>query len=202
MTTPRIPPLAPTQWSAPLRLLLSLSPGGTRRPLNIFTTLARHEPLFWAWLPFGGKLLAGKLGARHRELVILRTAYRCGCEYERRHHREIAREVGFRDEELDAVERDLASGPWSEVDRLVLEVTDELHDTARVEDATWARLQRHFDEAQRIELTMLVGHYHLLAFTLNALRVQPEPELPSGGKASSLVSAIQRVVLRGKQRMA
>jgi hypothetical protein len=54
---------------------------------------------------------------------------------------------------------------------------DELHAGARISDATWAGLGRHLNEKQLIELPMLVGQYHLVAFTLNSLGVQPEPGL-------------------------
>lgn len=195
----RLAPLPASQWSAPLRVLLSLSPGGTRQPMNVFTTLVRHESLFWAWLAFAGKLLAGKLDARHRELVILRTAHRCGCTYERRHHRTIGREIGLSEHELAAVEADLETVDWQDADRLVLEVVDELHAEHRISDETWARMRERFTDAQLIELVMLVGHYHLLAFTLNALQVELEPEVPEG-RASKFVTAIQRVVLKGKRR--
>lgn len=196
-STPRISPLPSSRWSAPLRLLLSLSPGGTANPMNVFATLARHESLFWPWLAFAGKLLAGKLAPRHRELVILRTAHLCGCTYERGHHRKIAREVGLSGDELDAIEQASPGASWAGVDRDVLEAVDELHATQRLSDETWSRLSSHFDERQLIELVMLAGNYHLLAFTLNALRVQAEPE--SQTASSGMVAAIQRVVLRGKR---
>lgn len=192
----RLAPLGASKWSAALRVLLSVSPGGTRQPMNVFTTLARHESLLWAWLPFAGKLLAGKLDARHRELAILRTAYRCGCAYERGHHRAIGREIGLQEHELHAIEDDLEAADWEAGDRLVLEVADELHTENRVSDATWTRMRDRFSDAQIIELVMLVGHYHMVAFTLNTLQVELEPEMPS---ASGFVRAIQRVVLKGKK---
>jgi len=44
---------------------------------------ARPAPgLFRKWMPFAGKLLAGKLPARDRELLILRTAWHCRSPYE------------------------------------------------------------------------------------------------------------------------
>jgi 4-carboxymuconolactone decarboxylase len=171
--------------------------------MNIFTTLARHKSLFWPWLAFAGKLLAGKLSARHRELVILRTAYRCGCDYERRHHRDIALEAGFREEELDAIERDPKEYGWSESDRLVLDVVDELHADNRISDATWTRMRVQFSETQLIELVMLVGHYHMVAFTLNALRVEVEPGEPNGhAQSPAFLRAVRRMVLKGKRRSA
>jgi hypothetical protein len=44
-----------------------------------------------------------------------------------------------------------------------------------VRDKTWGELNSTFDERQVIELCMLVGHYEMLAMTLNSLGVQPEP---------------------------
>lgn len=165
--------------------------------MNIFTTLARHESLLWAWLPFAGKLLAGKLDARDRELAILRTAYRCGCSYERGHHRTIGREIGLEEHELDAIEDDLEAADWADSDRLVLEVVDELHTENRISDSTWARMRERYTDAQLIELVMLVGHYHMVAFTLNALQVEVDPE--DAGQPSGFVRAIQRVVLKGNK---
>ena len=45
------------------------------------------------------------------------------------------------------------------------------------EDHFGGRLAARYDERQLIELPMLVGHYHLVAFTLNSLGVQLEPGL-------------------------
>jgi 4-carboxymuconolactone decarboxylase len=51
---------------------------------------------------------------------------------------------------------------------------DELHGSSRIMDDTWARLVRRYDEKQLIEICMLVGQYHVAAFTLNSLDVEPE----------------------------
>jgi alkylhydroperoxidase family enzyme len=169
--------------------------------MNVFATLARHESLFWPWLAFAGKLLAGTLTTRHREIAILRTSYRCDCAYERRHHRDIAKDAGFRDDELDALERDPNDVDWEASDRVVIDVVDELHEQQRLSEATWQRMREHFSEKAVIELVMLAGHYHMLAMTLNALQVETEPDVPEA-KRSSVVRAIQRVVLRGKHRKA
>ena len=74
-STPRIPPLAEADRDEQASELLA--PGGRpgRPGDNIFDTLVRHPGLFRKWLPFGGKLLAGKLPARERELLILRTGW-------------------------------------------------------------------------------------------------------------------------------
>jgi len=53
-----------------------------------------------------------------------------------------------------------------------------LHALARISDPTWATLAATYDERQLIELCMVIGHYHLVAFTLNSLGVELDPGLP------------------------
>jgi alkylhydroperoxidase family enzyme len=150
------------------------------RDANIFTTLVRAPGLFRRWLPFGGRLLAGKLPARDRELLILRTAWNCRADYEWGHHVAIGLEAGLTREEIDRV----PEGPtaaWPAPDALLLAAADELHQEHRLSDATWDELSQRYDTQQLVELPMLVGHYHLVAMTLNSLGVELEPayeELP------------------------
>ena len=54
-------------------------------------------------------------------------------------------------------------------------LVDELHDTARGGEALWQELRAGWSEAQLIELIALVGFYHLISFTTNALRIPLEP---------------------------
>src|ERR687889_192312 len=81
-TEPRIPPLSPGEADDQARELLAQAGGPAAGATNIFATFVRHPGLFRKWLPFGGKLLAGRLPARDRELLILRTGWRCQAEYE------------------------------------------------------------------------------------------------------------------------
>jgi alkylhydroperoxidase family enzyme len=172
---PRIDPLPPDEWSELLRRVLEGMPGGLERPMNVFTTLARHPDLFEAWIRFGGRLLMGGLiPARDRELAILRTAHNCSSPYEWAQHVPLARASGIEDEEIEALRRPLDEHAWADEDRLLLAAADELHSTSNLSDETWGALSRHYDERQLIELPMLVGHYVMLAGALNSLRVQVE----------------------------
>lgn len=144
-------------------------------PYNIFLTLAKHPKLFQPWLAFGGALLFdGELPARIREVAILRTAYNTGCDYEHGHHVKIGLKTGLTEEEITALGGPLGAYDWTEDDWLVVAAADELHSTGNLSNDTWKGLARRFDERGLIELTMLIGHYTMLAFTLNALRVQPD----------------------------
>jgi alkylhydroperoxidase family enzyme len=172
---PRIDPLPEGEWDEVLRGVVEAGPGGGERPMNVFTTLARHPKLFRDWLRLGGRLLFGStFPPRERELAILRTAHNCGSDYEWAQHERIGLASGLSEDEIEAARRPLDDHAWAEDERLVLEAADELHSTNTLGDGTWARLEARFDERQLIELPMLVGHYTMLAYALNSLRVQVE----------------------------
>lgn len=167
---PRIPPLPADQRDGKQQELLA----GVGRELNIFTTLVRHPRLFRRWSQFGGVLLTGLLPPRDRELLILRTGHLTGAEYELHQHRAIALEVGLTQDEVERVPLGPDADGWDPFDAALLRAADELHASARVGDETWATLAGRYDERQLIEVCMVVGQYHLVAFTLNSLGVEIE----------------------------
>ena len=173
----RIPPLADDDRDDSLRDLLSaLRPSPDGPELNIFSTLARHPELFKAWLPFGGYLLVnGELPARDREVLTLRTALNCRSDYEWGQHIPIALTAGLTEDEIAQV----AAGPdvpaWTPFDAALLRAADELHADSCISETTWKVLTSRYDDRQVIEVCMLVGQYHLVAYALNSLGVQREP---------------------------
>lgn len=153
--------------------VLGRATGG--RPPNVFTTLARHRGLFRRWLWFAGALMpGGKLPRADTELVILRVAHNTGCEYERGHHERLGRRAGLSPEEIARVRRGADAEGWSARQALLLSAADELHREGRIGEQLWAELAAELDQVRLIELCMLIGHYEMLAMTLNSLRVQPE----------------------------
>lgn len=174
---PRIPPLPEAEQDDQARELLSHAGGPAAGATNIFATLVRHPGLYRRWLPFGGKLMAGKLPDRDRELLILRTGWNCRSDYEWSQHERIARAVGLTGDEIVRVQAGPDAVGWAPFDALLLRAADELHADACLTDATWAELAERYDERQLIEVPMLVGHYHLVAFTLNTLGVPLEDDL-------------------------
>ncbi|MEV4259212.1 carboxymuconolactone decarboxylase family protein [Spirillospora sp. NPDC049652] len=172
-----MPPLPPEEWDETLRAVVAAT-----GPLNVFTTLARHPALFTSWIGFGSKLLfEGTLDGRVREIVILRVAHQRSCAYEWTHHVPIARAAGLDEAEIEALRGAPEDHPWPPEDRAVIDAADELNATSTISDTTWAALAKRFDEARLIELVMLIGQYHMVAFALNALRVQNEDGGGAGG---------------------
>lgn len=179
MTPPRIPPLPREGRDPRTEELLA----GLRRPdgsdLNIFATLAHHPKLLKRWSAFGGTLLyGGRLSDRDRELLILRTAYLCRAHYEWGQHVAFAHAAGLDDDDVARIAAGPSGAGWSTEDADLLRAADELHADSRIGGDTWAALAARYDEQQLIEVCMVVGQYHLVAFTLGSLGVEPEPGLP------------------------
>jgi len=145
-------------------------------PPRVFTTLGRHRRLFRVWLPFAGTmLLRTRLPRVDVELVVLRTACNCAAPYEWAQHVPLARAAGLGAAVIDAVPDWREHETLTDRQRLLLTAVDELHSQRVVTAATWGELTATFDEADLIELCMLVGHYEMLAMTLNSLGTEPEP---------------------------
>jgi alkylhydroperoxidase family enzyme len=144
-------------------------------PPRIFTTLGRHRGLFRRWLWFAGGLMpGGKLPRPDTELIILRVAHNTGSEYEWSQHERIGARAGLSKEEIARVRTGPDAPGWSERQQLLLRAADEMHEKRQIDTGLWARLTAHFDEVRLIELCLLIGHYEMLAMTLNTLEVQPE----------------------------
>jgi AhpD family alkylhydroperoxidase len=171
---PRIAPGTRSQigWvNAGIVRLVGLATRG--RPPHLFTTLARHRRLFRRWLWFAAALMpGGKLPRAESELVILRVAHNSGCDYEWQHHERLGRKEGLTAEEIVRVREGSTAAGWSGRQVLLLEAADELHASGRIGDELWSRLQAAMDEVELIELCILIGHYEMLAMTLNSLRVE------------------------------
>lgn len=174
---PRIAPLPVEEMDDFQRELMGLV-GLDTPTINIFATLVQHPGLFAKWLPFGGKLLAGKLPARDREILVLRAGWRCGSEYEWAQHVLVGRMSGLTDDEIARVAEGPDADGWDAHDALLLRAADELHDDHCLSDATWAALAERYDPKQLVEIPMVVGHYHLVSMTLNTLGVPLEDGAP------------------------
>ena len=177
---PRVPPRDEASWDEETRRVLEpLRAMGGGRVLNIFATLAHHPALLRRWLVFGNHVL-GKttLPERERELLILRTGYLCGAEYEWGQHVQIARRCGVSDEEIERVAAGPDAAGWSDADAALLRAADELHRESRIGDATWQALSARWDTPQLLDLIFTVGQYHLVAMALNSLGVERDEGVP------------------------
>jgi 4-carboxymuconolactone decarboxylase len=173
LAKPRVEPLPESEWTDEIREQLPKSPDGKIRPLNIFTTLARHPKLLKRWQVFGNHVLAkSTLPARERELVILRTGHLCKSGYEFHQHTRIGLASGLTRDEIAKLQRDASE--WSGPDAALIRAADELHADQFISDATWKALSQTWNQQQLMDLVFAIGQYTLVSMALNTFGVQIE----------------------------
>jgi alkylhydroperoxidase family enzyme len=147
-------------------------------PLNIFRTLAHNRELYKAFLALGSHLLnRGGLPDREREIVILRTGWRCGSEYEFGQHTVIGAAAGLTAAEIARL-ADSGDGEWDSADAALVAMVDELCRDDAVSEGTWGRLAARWSEPELLELLVLCGYYRLVSGLLNSVAVALEPTTP------------------------
>jgi len=174
----RLTPLPADEWDDEVQLALKgMLPRDRQNPEGAGTalsTLVRHPDLTKAYLGFNVYLLfRSTLPARLREVAVLRVAHRRDCAYEWDHHVEMAKAEGLTDADVEAIRN---GGANEDLDRLVVQATDELEDKSNLTDETWAALGEHLTERQRMDFVFTVGAYGMLAMAFNTFGVQLENE--------------------------
>jgi len=131
-----------------------------------------------------GKLLTtllfeGSLDPRVRELVILRTGWLSGSEYEFCQHVAVARRLKISDEDILGVRDPKSCKSYNETDRAVLRLTEELMRGTEISRATWDTLSKAFDTPQLIELLAVTANWRFFALYLKAAEVPLDSGVPS-----------------------
>ena len=177
----RIPPCEPPYDPIAAEDFAKIMPPGVP-PIRLFRTLA-HNPRVLRRVRRGGLLDLGSISLREREIVILRTTALCRSEYEWGVHLVFfGKAAGFTAEQIAAtVSGDPA--PFSDRERLLFALCEELHRSAAVSDEPWRQLAAAYRPDQLIELLALAGQYRTIAYVTNALGIELEdgaPRFPAG----------------------
>jgi alkylhydroperoxidase family enzyme len=138
-------------------------------PTNLMAALLRTE-CTEGYQALGFALRDMALNAKRRELVILRVASLSKSAYERMQHLPPARQAGWSDADIAAIESGKGDG-LDAASAVLLRFVDECVGNVRVSDATFAELARHLPEAEIAEATLLVGFYMMTARFLETLDV-------------------------------
>jgi alkylhydroperoxidase family enzyme len=148
-------------------------------PLLLFRTVAKNPRVLQRMMA-GGLLDRGSISIRSRELMILRTTAKCDAEYEWGVHvAAYGDKAEWTQEQLHSSVHGAAEDRcWSHEDQLIIRLSDQLHGTAKVDDALWSDLSAVFTDEQLVELVMLAGLYHAVSFMVNATGVQHEAFAP------------------------
>jgi alkylhydroperoxidase family enzyme len=177
----RIAPLEPPFAPETAEQLTRMMPPGVE-PIALFRTFAHNPEMTRAMQGWGSYALSKRLSLslREREIAILRTCARCGCEYEWGVHvAYFAERARLSREQL----RSLTAGAseaacWSAAERALIAACDALHDEADLGDAAWDALAAHYAREQILDLLLLCGWYHAISFAARAARVPLEEFAP------------------------
>jgi 4-carboxymuconolactone decarboxylase len=180
-------PLPVEQWSEKARALL---PQYLRRPqLYLSGTpddlpmpqalglLAHHVDLGAAWMAFMGVLADERstLEPVHRELAILRVAWRSASAYEWTQHIRIGAQAGLTTEKLYAIPDGPAATVWTPLERSIMKASDEVVDLQGIRPSTWAALAQELNGSQILELCFVIGGYLCFAAVTNSTQLKPDP---------------------------
>lgn len=93
--------------------------------------------------------------------------------------------LGLTDEQLaSTVHGSADDGNWAAPGAAAFRLADELHDSSRISDDLFAELATHFTPDQILELAIVAGWYHTIAFVIGTARVENEewaPRFPPAG---------------------
>ena len=184
MAEPRIPPLPQEEWTDAAREVFAYWEGEEAREngskSNTMMTLAQHPKLAMASLDLGKYfMLESTLAAREQKMIVLRVAHRYDSTYQWTHNSLGALQVGFTEEEIQAVRKGPGDPIWGTLDRLMLIAVDEVGDGGRLSEATWLELSEHFSREKIMDLIHATGFFTMVAWGLIAMGVQVEPDFAS-----------------------
>jgi len=178
----RIPALEPPFTPDVEAQLATMMPAGMP-PIGLFRTFAKNLPMTMAMSNWGRYELGRDLTPtlREREVVILRTCARCGCEYEWGVHVMVfADRAGLTPAEVTSLTCGSPDDPsWTAGrEATLIRMVDALHDSCDVDDELWRSAQELLDERQLLDVLLLCGWYHTICFAARTARVDLEPGAP------------------------
>ena len=113
-----------------------------------------------------------KLPAKLRELAIVRTGIVGESKFEYSQHLKVARMVGVSEDKLAAIKSWATSDKFNDVERAVMQSTDELVGRNLVEDETFAALKSHLSDEQIFELFYVIGLWRMHGMIVRALHLE------------------------------
>lgn len=189
MTQPHIPMLPRDEWTDAARDVFAYWEGDQAREngsrSNTMMTLAQHPQLAIAVLDLGKYMLVGStLSQRHKELVVLRVAWRNDVDYEWAHHVHSARQLGMTEEEFRALRSSDPQSIWSREDQALINAIDELCGNGRISKETWTILSETMDRHCLMDLIYSIGFFTMNIWAVGTMGVPLEPDFAEFSKSA------------------
>jgi alkylhydroperoxidase family enzyme len=153
-------------------------------PISIYRLLAIVPRSVAPWSELVGAIYDCELPDRLREIGICRQARTARAPYELFQHRQIARNVGVTQDELDTIHREPVATSLDDEANLVCQVADELETSATLSDVTQDALYATLGRQQATELILTLSMYSAVARFTNATRAPVEADNPLAGAAN------------------
>ncbi|MFW9876018.1 MAG: carboxymuconolactone decarboxylase family protein [Candidatus Thorarchaeota archaeon] len=142
---------------------------------NIRATMTRYRKLRLKWILMASHVTYNSsLPQRDKEILILRTAWLNGAEYEWNHHVLAGKQAGISNKEIERIKLSPESQGWSHFDKILLSAVDELCKNSLLSDLTWKSLSERYDMNQLMDVVFVVGSYNMLAMFMNSFGLQTE----------------------------
>lgn len=143
---------------------------------NVELILGNHPEVAKAYFNFGLQLLlSSKMSERARELIVLRVAWLSQAAYSWAHHVDHMQKKGFTPQDFAAIKAGPESPHWPADERDLLRAADQLFETRRIDDRTWASLASRLGPQELMEIVFVVGNYVLLAMAEASFGIELEP---------------------------
>ena len=168
---PRLAPVPESTWTDAQRAIVArFGPAG--RATNALRVYLHHPVLAENIMPFEQYISnESTLSPRHRELLILRTAWLCRSEYIWAQHAGSARKAGITSAELTRIARGPEASEWDPFEAALLRAADELYVDSFVSDRTWSALSAKYDTRQAMDAVFTVAEFTMIAGAVNSLGV-------------------------------
>ena len=144
--------------------------------INLYKAMANSPEVGRNFVRLGSTILNREiLDPRLRELAILRVGNLLKSEYEFTKHVVIGKQAGVTMDQINELSKWKSSNKFTDIERTVLQYTDEVTLNVKVSDSTFADLKRFFDDAAIVKLTVTIGYYGMVSRILVALQIELEP---------------------------
>ena len=172
---PRIPLIEDNADPRIAAIYQALQSGGHRGFPNLYRLLGHAPDMLKAWTGLAWPLrTAARTPRALRELMILRGAQIMGADYEWTHHAPMALAAGVSQDKIDALADWRGSGIYSDIERAVLRLAEEItHGPGATAEAV-AQARAHFSDGDIVELVLTSSFYACVGRVLHSLDVPLE----------------------------
>lgn len=111
------------------------------------------------------------LPASLRELMILRVAVLNRAQFEFDAHVPHALKAGVNDQQIELIQKDKITSGFTDLEILVMELTDVMTREIQVPDDLYNKVKAHFNDREILEVVTTISAYNMVSRLLNALHV-------------------------------